>query len=297
MIEKQVTEDKNVISSRRKFIKKIACGSFILLAGTQVAHARALYFAKRNAAHAGANKKDLILSKSHQKFKANLTRRLAATHHSHQTLALQHSTKKHDGAKQHYAAKKHYQQVKQYDVKFAENKPPIRSRLYRDESLITYDERRVMTHRIPAKMIALQNPHTGDNLRLTYFERGLYIEDALQEIDYMLRDFHTGDIHPIDPALLDQLYELKLRLGVSRPFNVISGYRSPATNASLRRHSDGVARNSLHMQGRAVDIRLDGYDAKIIRDAALVMQRGGVGYYPESNFVHLDTGSIRTWGA
>lgn len=290
MLKKQAIDDKNVISSRRKFIKKIACGSLLLIAGTQVANARVLHFAKRKGGHSSAivsNKS--LLRQTHQTLKTKLSNRLAKkAHHVHQKLAL-HQTHK-------SPSHKHYQQAKQHDVKIAQNLP-VRSRLYRDDALITHDDRRYMTHRIPAKMIALQNPHTGDNLRLTYFERGLYLEDALQEIDYMLRDFHTGDIHPIDPALLDQLYDLKLRLGISRPFNVISGYRSPATNANLRRHSDGVARNSLHMQGRAVDIRLEGYDAKIIRDAALVMQRGGVGYYPESNFVHLDTGSIRTWGA
>ncbi len=149
------------------------------------------------------------------------------------------------------------------------------------------------THR----SLSLQNPNTGDSLtRLTYFENGRYIKDALQEISYIFRDYHTGDIHPIDPALLDKLYNLKLLLGVSHsPIHLISGYRSPQTNARLRQHSHGVAKHSLHMQGRAIDIRIAGVDTKNIRNAAVSMRSGGVGYYPRSNFVHLDTGDFRTW--
>jgi uncharacterized protein YcbK (DUF882 family) len=145
------------------------------------------------------------------------------------------------------------------------------------------------------KMLSFEHAHTGDKLNLTYFERGRYIKDALQEINYLLRDYHTDDIHPIDPALLDQLYDLKQTLGISKPFHIVSGYRSPFTNAQLRRHSHGVAEHSFHMQGRAIDIKLEGIPAKTIRNAALAMARGGVGYYPRNNFVHLDTGEFRTW--
>lgn len=146
------------------------------------------------------------------------------------------------------------------------------------------------------KALAFHNTHTGDQMKLTYFERGNYIKDALQEISYLFRDYHNGETHPIDPALLDQLYDLKLKLDVNKPFHIVSGYRSPATNANLRKHSDGVAKNSLHMQGRAIDIRVEGLDTRRIRNAALAMQRGGVGYYSKSDFVHLDTGNVRTWG-
>ena len=146
------------------------------------------------------------------------------------------------------------------------------------------------------KALALHNTHTGDKMNLTYFEEGNYIKDALQEISYLLRDYHNDQVHPIDPALLDQLYDLKLKLDVNKPFHIVSGYRSPATNADLRKHSDGVAKNSLHMQGRAIDIRVEGLNIKRIGNAARAMQRGGVGYYSRSNFVHLDTGSVRTWG-
>ncbi|HEY8097113.1 MAG TPA: DUF882 domain-containing protein [Methylobacter sp.] len=145
------------------------------------------------------------------------------------------------------------------------------------------------------KVLAFHNTHTGDQLKLTYFEQGRYITDALHEINHLFRDYHDGSVHPIDPALLDQLYDLKHTLEVRKPFHIVSGYRSPATNADLRKHSDGVAKNSLHMQGRAIDIRIEGLDTRRIRDAALSMQRGGVGYYDRSDFVHLDTGSVRTW--
>ena len=147
------------------------------------------------------------------------------------------------------------------------------------------------------KALAFHNTHTGDQLNLTYFEQGNYIKDALQEINHLFRDYHNGTVHPIDPALLDQLYDLKLKLDVNKPFHIVSGYRSPATNADLRKHSDGVAKNSLHMQGRAIDIRIEGLDIRRIGNAARAMQRGGVGYYSRSNFVHLDTGNVRTWGA
>lgn len=145
------------------------------------------------------------------------------------------------------------------------------------------------------KTLAFDNLNTGDKLKLTYYEKGRYISSALREIDYLLRDYRTGDVHRIDPALLDQLHELKMIMGVNRPFEIISGYRSPHTNAKLRNHSSGVANHSLHMQGRAIDIRLEGLDTRHLRNAALSMHRGGVGYYAKSDFVHLDTGNFRTW--
>ena len=145
------------------------------------------------------------------------------------------------------------------------------------------------------KMLAFHNTHTGDRLNLTYFEQGRYIKDALHEINLLFRDYHDGTVHPIDPALLDLLYDLKHTLEVRKPFHIVSGYRSPATNADLRKHSDGVAKNSLHMQGKAIDIRIEGLDTRRISNAALAMQRGGVGYYGRSDFVHLDTGDVRTW--
>ncbi len=145
------------------------------------------------------------------------------------------------------------------------------------------------------KSLAFQHTHTGDALKLTYFEKGRYIKSALREIDYVLRDFRSGDVYPIDVGLLDQLYDLKLLLGTNRPFDIISGYRSPGTNSKLRHESSGVAIHSFHMQGRAIDIRIEGINCRHIRNAALALQRGGVGFYPASEFVHLDTGKFRIW--
>ena len=147
----------------------------------------------------------------------------------------------------------------------------------------------------PAKSIHLVHAQTGDALKLTYFEKGRYIKNALHEINYLLRDFHTNNVHPMDIALIDQLFDLKRTLGVNKPIQVISAYRAPETNAALRRNNSGVAEHSYHMQGRAIDIRIEGLQAHIIKKAALSMAKGGVGYYPESNFVHLDTGDIRSW--
>ncbi|PPD33146.1 MAG: hypothetical protein CTY19_08735 [Methylomonas sp.] len=159
------------------------------------------------------------------------------------------------------------------------------------EPIFLADHGRFSTHRA----LAFQNPHTGDKLNLTYFEKGRYLNDALNEISFLLRDYRTGDVHPIDPELLDQLHDLKQMLGLYQPFDVICGYRSPLTNARLHAEHSGVANNSFHMHGRAVDIRIERFDLRRIHNAALAMHRGGVGFYPESNFIHLDTGTFRTW--
>ena len=145
------------------------------------------------------------------------------------------------------------------------------------------------------KTLSFEHTHTGEKLRLTYFERGDYIKEALLEINYLLRDFRTDDIYPIDTALLDQLFDLKQTLSLNKPYHIISGYRSPFTNARLRKHGHGVAEHSFHMKGRAIDIRVEGVSSIMIRKAALNMAQGGVGHYPRSNFVHLDTGAFRTW--
>jgi uncharacterized protein YcbK (DUF882 family) len=145
------------------------------------------------------------------------------------------------------------------------------------------------------RTLSFEHTHTGEKLKLTYFERGNYLKDALHEINYLLRDFRTDDVHSIDTALLDQLFDLKQTLSLNKPFQIISGYRSPFTNAQLRKKSHGVADHSYHLQGRAIDIRVEGVSSKKIRNAALAVAQGGVGYYPRNNFVHLDTGKYRTW--
>ena len=143
--------------------------------------------------------------------------------------------------------------------------------------------------------LAFYNTHTGERLSLVYREGGEYITEAMAEIDRLLRDHRTGEVARIDPALLDQLHRLQMLLDAKQPFHVISGYRSPATNARLAAASGGVARRSLHMQGQAIDIRLPGRPLQDVRRAALSMQAGGVGFYQRSDFVHLDTGRVRAW--
>lgn len=150
--------------------------------------------------------------------------------------------------------------------------------------------------RLRSRDLTLYVESSGEKLALTYYENGRYLPDALQEVNYLLRDQQNGDVHNIDPELLDQLYQLRGVLGISKkPFHILSGYRSPETNARMHRHQRGVATKSLHMSGKAVDIRLEGVKTRSIRDAALTLAQGGVGYYPHHNFVHVDTGNFRTW--
>ncbi|MCG3144914.1 MAG: hypothetical protein HONDAALG_02444 [Gammaproteobacteria bacterium] len=146
-----------------------------------------------------------------------------------------------------------------------------------------------------ARRIAFVHTHTGERLSTVYAEDGAYLPDALAAINRLLRDFRTGDVHPIDPALLDQLAGLTELTGGSGCYEVICGYRSPRTNAMLREHGSGVAKGSLHLQGRAIDVRLPGVPLAELRDAARHMAAGGVGYYPKSDFIHMDTGRVRSW--
>ncbi len=144
--------------------------------------------------------------------------------------------------------------------------------------------------------IAFRHLHTGESLAVTYWEQGAYVASALAGIDHLLRDFRTGDQHHIDPALLDILHLLRSGFGSDAPYEIISGYRSPHTNEMLRQRGGGVARRSLHMEGRAIDVRLAGGRTRDLRRAAIALGAGGVGYYPKSDFVHLDTGRVRSWG-
>lgn len=147
----------------------------------------------------------------------------------------------------------------------------------------------------PVRTLSFAHLHTGERLSLEYFSAGRYLPDALQAINHLLRDFRSGEAGTMDPALLDQLHRLRQATGSTQPFEIISGYRSAATNAELHRRSSGVASGSLHMSGRAIDIRLADVPLTRLRDAALSMRAGGVGYYAASNFVHLDTGRVRAW--
>jgi uncharacterized protein YcbK (DUF882 family) len=146
-----------------------------------------------------------------------------------------------------------------------------------------------------ARRLAFRHLHTGETLASDYAVAGRYEAGALAAVNHLLRDFRTGDVHTIDPALLDLLHQLAASVDTTRPFEVISGYRSPVTNAALRRRSEGVAAHSLHMVGQAIDIRLGDVRLDHVRAAAIDIGRGGVGYYPASNFVHVDTGRVRRW--
>ncbi len=143
--------------------------------------------------------------------------------------------------------------------------------------------------------LSFDNLHTGEKLRVDYWVGGDYLPDALNEINYLLRDFRTNQVHEIEPKLLDLLNLLHRKMGSGAPFQVISGYRSPKTNAILHAHSHEVATHSLHMSGMAIDIRLSDRDLKDLHEAALAMRAGGVGYYPHSDFVHVDVGRVRRW--
>nr|WP_279197084.1 DUF882 domain-containing protein [Ralstonia mannitolilytica] len=145
------------------------------------------------------------------------------------------------------------------------------------------------------RSLAFQNLHTGETLRAVYWEQGRYLPQALHEVDHLLRDFRTGEVHPIDLGLLDLLYAMRRQVGTSQPIQLISGYRSAATNAALRARSHGVARASLHMRGMAADIRIPGLELSRLRDLALSLRAGGVGFYPRSDFVHVDVGAVRRW--
>jgi uncharacterized protein YcbK (DUF882 family) len=146
------------------------------------------------------------------------------------------------------------------------------------------------------RRLFLHNLHTGDTVKTVYWENGRYLDDALAEARFALRDWRNGQQHAMDPGLFDIFHELGARLETDRPFQIISGYRSPATNAALHARSSGVASKSLHLQGMATDIRVEGVQLAHVRNAALDLGRGGVGYYPVSNFVHVDTGRVRRWG-
>ena len=145
------------------------------------------------------------------------------------------------------------------------------------------------------RSLSFVNLHTGETLAAIYWSKGTYQRGALTDINHLLRDFRTGDVHAIDVRLLDLLNVLQLKMRARSPFQVISGYRSPATNAMLAARSDGVARQSYHVKGMAIDVSLADRQLPALRDAALDLRAGGVGYYPKPGFVHVDVGPVRTW--
>jgi uncharacterized protein YcbK (DUF882 family) len=147
----------------------------------------------------------------------------------------------------------------------------------------------------PKRSLFMYNIHTDQELDVRYYAQGRYQPDALKQINYLLRDYRTGEIKPIRKELLNLLYSISRTLDGPAQFHIISGYRSPETNAMLRRRSKQVAKNSLHMKGEAVDIRIPDYDTRRLRNVCMKLKAGGVGYYPESDFVHVDIGRVRYW--
>jgi uncharacterized protein YcbK (DUF882 family) len=147
----------------------------------------------------------------------------------------------------------------------------------------------------PERSLAFYNTHTSERLKTVYWVQGSYLPDSLSEINHILRDFRTNEIKNIDLRLLDLLFALQNELDTHQPFHIISGYRSPQTNAFLHAHTLGVAENSLHVVGKAIDIRAPGRALPVLRNAAVSLKGGGVGYYPKSDFVHVDIGRVRYW--
>lgn len=146
-----------------------------------------------------------------------------------------------------------------------------------------------------AKTLSFYHTHTGETLSRVFWTAGKYIPDALADINRLLRDHRNNEMSPIDPQLLTLLERIASSTGAGAVVHVISGYRSPQTNRALADQSDGVARRSLHIDGKAIDIRIPGRDLRDIRNAALALRGGGVGFYERSRFVHIDTGRVRSW--
>ena len=146
------------------------------------------------------------------------------------------------------------------------------------------------------RKLAFHNLHTGERVQSVYWAEGQYIPEALQTIRNVLRDHRTDDLHTMDTELFNLLHLLQSKMNSNQEFHVISAYRSPKTNAMLAGRSDGVAKQSWHTQGKAIDIRLPGHQLSDLRAAALSLKAGGIGYYPKSDFIHIDTGNTRSWG-
>jgi uncharacterized protein YcbK (DUF882 family) len=145
------------------------------------------------------------------------------------------------------------------------------------------------------RRLSFRHTHTGEELSVVYWKDGQYVPEALARINHFLRDFRTDEVTQIEPETLDILYDLYVATESKGVYEVISGYRSPKTNEKLRKQGRDVAKGSLHMKGRAIDVRLTDVDTATLRDVALEMKRGGVGYYEASDFVHIDNGRVRRW--
>jgi len=146
------------------------------------------------------------------------------------------------------------------------------------------------------RRLHLVNEHTGDDINVVYYTHGIYLNDNISMLNHLMRDRRANVATQMDTTLYNQLFLLRTRLGTDEPVHVLSGYRTPETNARLRKRSKRVAKYSLHMEGRAADIYIPGFSVKQIQGVAVSLKAGGVGLYSKSNFVHIDTGQIRYWG-
>lgn len=146
-----------------------------------------------------------------------------------------------------------------------------------------------------ARTLSFYHTHTNETLKVTYYQYGDYVPESLEELRVFLSDWRNGHEHPIDPGVMDILWEIQQVADNDNAFEVISAYRSPETNARLRQNSNGVAKKSQHLLGKAIDVRLRGTQTETLRDIALALKLGGVGYYEKSDFVHVDTGRVRRW--
>jgi uncharacterized protein YcbK (DUF882 family) len=147
----------------------------------------------------------------------------------------------------------------------------------------------------PKRSLALYNTHTAEHLQTTYWANGRYQPDAMEKINFILRDHRSGEIKPIHPQLLDVLHQVRNKISSKKPIHIISGYRSPETNALLRRQRGGVIWKSYHLKGQAIDFRLPDCKLPRLRSIAISLKAGGVGYYPGGDFVHVDIGPVRYW--
>ncbi len=145
------------------------------------------------------------------------------------------------------------------------------------------------------RRLRIYNLHTKEHMNIVYWKDGNYIKEGLGELTHLFRDHYNGRVHRIDRRLFNLLFHIQKKLNTTEPFHLISGYRTASTNAKLRRHNHKVAKRSMHVKGKAADIRLPGHSISEIRHAAYELKGGGVGYYPKSHFVHVDVGRVRFW--
>lgn len=143
--------------------------------------------------------------------------------------------------------------------------------------------------------VSFRHAHTGESFNGVYRVGDKYLPEAFERLNFVLRDFRTGEVFPMDPRVIDIMALVQRKAGQRRPLEILSGYRSPKTNANLRRASTGVAKNSFHMYGQALDMHIKGFSTRNLRNIAMNLRAGGVGYYPRSDFIHVDTGTVRSW--